>query len=450
MHQSQLPTFIQELVYGSYLKVADRLHGPDALTRDLSFAQDLFTALAIDWRRWPRVTITGSKGKGSTSALLASILQASGERVGLVSSPEMRSFNERIRIDGRCVSFELLEEVAQEIFPAVHSITSQIEPPNYLGPGGVILALAAKIFARSNVSALVVEAGRGGEYDEARLLQAPVSILTPIMLEHQDKLGATVQEIARTKAYISAPGSSIIMSPQTESVQSVVREVATQVGATILAVNKDIWVEEAQSNPDGVVCTIRSDERSYRDLHIPLAGLHQAENAATALLAAKTLQQAGANYTEEGVYEGLSRVRWPGRAQVLQQSPWVLVDGAINRESAQQICELVRHYPAKRITAVISVPKPKDLAGVCEEIARIADRIILTELPVPTLTWYEDAVHIASLSSPDVHSIIPAENAFRFVMDEVQADEGILLLGTQSFVGSALDFWNIDTCTLWK
>jgi folylpolyglutamate synthase/dihydropteroate synthase len=98
---------------------------------------------------------------------------------------------------------------------------------------------------------------------------------------------------------------------------------------------------------------------------------------------------------------------------------------------------------------VVSVPKPKDLAGVCDEVAKVADRIILTEFPTPTLTWYEDAPHIASMYSSDVQLITPTENAFTAIMNEVQPDEGIILLGTQSFVGSALNFWHVDTDVLW-
>src|SRR4051812_21697392 len=106
MHQSPKLGFVMDLVYGSYLRAAEQLHGPDVVTRDLSCSHDLFKILNIQWERWPRVTVTGSMGKGSTTALLSSILQASGERVGLVSSPEMRNFNERIRMNGRYVSDE--------------------------------------------------------------------------------------------------------------------------------------------------------------------------------------------------------------------------------------------------------------------------------------------------------------------------------------------------------
>lgn len=438
-----------DLVYGSYLRVADQIHGLDASTRDLSFAQDVLERLHIHWGRWPRVTITGSKGKGSTAVLLASILQASGEHVGLISSPEMRDFNERIRINGRCVSDEELELAAHEIAPAVYAVTSRLTPPQYLGPGGVIMALAATIFMKSEVSVLVVEAGRGGEYDETRLIEATVSVLTPIMLEHPDKLGPTIQDIARTKTYITAPGRPIVSAPQVDAVQSIIAEVATELGSPIQSVYSDIFIDELRSDPQGVLCNIRIGEIVYPNLQISLAGVHQAENAATAILAAHTLATYGVKCTTEGIYAGTRRVQWPGRAQILQLKPWVLVDAAINRESAKQICDLVRHYPAKRITSVVSVPRPKDLDGLCAEVAQVADCIVLTEVSIPTLTWYADAPRIASQYSSDVQYIPLAEHAFDTVMRQAQPDEGILLLGTQSFVGSVLHFWNVDTCNVW-
>jgi dihydrofolate synthase/folylpolyglutamate synthase len=449
MYQSSQLGFVINLVYGSYLRAAKQLHGLDAVTRDLSFSRDLFKTLNIRWDRWPCVTVTGSKGKGSTAVLLSSILQASGERVGLISSPKMRNFNERIRMNGHCVSDEELEMAAREISSPVLAMMSQITPPRYIGPGGVILALAATIFAKSNISVLVVEAGRGGEYDEARLIEAPVSVLTPIMLEHPDKLGATVQEIARTKTYITAPGSLIITAPQSESVQAVIHDVAEKLHSSVLSVHADIIIENAKHGPNEVICDIRSGDMTYKNLHVSLAGLHQAENAATAILAAQMLATYGVRCTVDGIYTGLRRVRWPGRAQILQQHPWVLVDGAINRESAQQICDLVHHYPAKRIHAIVGVPKPKDLDGVCSEVAKIADRIVLTEVSVPNLTWYDDASSVASRYTSNVHFIPSATEAFAAVMSQVQSDEGILLLGTQSFVGSALQFWNVDTCKIW-
>jgi dihydrofolate synthase/folylpolyglutamate synthase len=446
MHQSSKLGFVLDLVYGSYLRAAEQLHGLDASTRDLSFSRDLFKILNIRWDRWPRVTVTGSKGKGSTAVLLASILQASGEQVGLITSPEMYHFNERIRLNGRCVSDEELEMAAHEISSPVLTMRSQITPPHYIGPGGIILALAATIFAKSAVSVLVVEAGRGGEYDEARLIEAQVSVLTPIMLEHPEKLGATVQEIARTKTAITAKGRPIVTAPQSDEVLSVIRDVAEKLHSSV---HSAIFIEHSAYTPDGVICDIRVGATSYKNLQVSLAGLYQAENAATAILAAQTLTSYGIKCTADGISNGVRRVRWPGRAQIVRQQPWILVDCTMHREAAQHICELVRSSPAKRIHALVGVPKPKDLDGVCYEIAKVAERIVLTEVSSSTITWYDNAVSIASQYHSNVEFIPSATEALVAVMSQVQPDEGILVLGTPALVGSALHFWQVDTCSIW-
>ncbi len=449
-HKELMPDLIWELVYHSYRRAAEYLHGPDAVTRKPEFTAELLALLGLDFRRYKSVSVAGSKGKGSTSVCLASILQASGERVGFISSPEMQRFNERIRIDGRSVSDEVLLAAAEKIAPAVRALTARLEPPDYLGPGGVILALGATIFAEAGVTTVVVEAGRGGEYDESRLVEADISVLAPIMLEHPDKLGDTVQEIARTKTRITAPGHPIITAPQTDEVQAIIEEVARQLGSPVLSSRELARIEAVRRDPTGVLCVVHLPEKTYRDLRIALPGQHQAENAAVAILAAHQLAQYGAQCTDTGIREGLQRVYWPGRAQTLQQHPWAVLDGAINREAAAHICEIVQDYPARRITAVVCVPRPKDLDGLCEQIAQIADRIILTEVPAPMLSWYEDAATIAGRHCEHVEMIPDTEQAFRQALQETAPDEGLLLLGTQTFVGAALHFWKIDTDVVYQ
>lgn len=448
-HKALMPDIIWELVYSSYRRAAEHLHGLDAVTRNLEHSRELFALLGIDFQRWPRVSVTGSKGKGSTSVLIASILQASGQRVGLISSPEMRRFNERIRVDGQCVSNETLLAAAHTIAPAVRSLISRLTPPQYLGPGGVILALGATIFAREQVSALVVEAGRGGEYDEARLVEADVSVLTPVMLEHADKLGPTVEDIARTKAHITAPGRPIVTAPQARVVQAVIERVGEHLGSRVFSVASAARIDPLLHDLQGVRCDIQVQDQVYRNLHIPLPGRHQAENAAAAILAGHLLARQGVLCTPEGVSLGLSRVRWPGRAQVLLQHPRVLLDGAINHESAAALCELLEQEPLRRRIALVCVPRPKDLDGLCARIAPIVEKIVVTRVPAPNLHWYEDAAAIAARHCSNVEEVMQTEEALCAVLNEAGPDDDVLLLGTQSFLGAALHFWNVDTCAIW-
>lgn len=437
------------LVYDSYLLAVDQLHDLDRFTRDISLSQRLLQSIGVDYHQWPSITVTGSKGKGSASVLTASLLSSLGYRVGLITSPHMRSFNERIRINGQCVSDEELAEAARVVAPYVKVLTKDLTPPQYLGPGGVILALAGIVFQRAGVDAIVVEAGRGGEYDEARLVDADVSVLTPIMLEHPDKLGSTVVEIADTKARIARPGANIITSPQQPDILQVISNVAMEVGCSLLQVGSDAQILRASNGVLGVTCDIAVRGHTFENLHVGLAGLHQAENAAAALLAVSALPQVRRELDGQQAKVALSRVHWPGRAQVLQRDPWVFLDGAINADSARHACAIAVEFPARLVTAVISIPRPKDIHGVCRQVAHLAKRMIVTEVDTPSLSWYPDAMQIASQYCDSVRFIPGANLALGVALDELGSEDGLIALGTQSFVGVALEQWDINTCTLW-
>ncbi len=445
-----LPDALSVLVHGSYLKVVDAIHDRlDRDARDISVSRELWSRLGTDFTRWPRVVVAGSKGKGSTSAMLASILAACDERVGLVTSPHLRVFNERIRVDGRCVTDGELDDAVAAIGPAVEQLSDELTPPRYLGQGGAILALAEHIFVKSGVTAVVVEAGRGGEYDEARLVEADVSVLTPMMLEHPDKLGASVEEIAATKSWIVKPGSDVVVAPQTDGPRSVIAGILSELNARAGWVGSDVAVRNVRSGTDRTVFDLRVEGESIDNLEVQLAGRHQAENAAAAVLAARALAGHGVGWSPAGVREGLSRLRWPGRVQLLQRRPWVLLDAAINGESVQHLCEVSRGYPARNITAVVCVPKPKDLDGVAREVARVAQKIIVTEVESPALHWYDDAAAIAARYSDNVVPIASGYEAIARALAESAEEDGVLLVGTISFLGVSLDYWEADTCALW-
>jgi dihydrofolate synthase/folylpolyglutamate synthase len=150
--------------------------------------------------------------------------------------------------------------------------------------------------------------------------------------------------------------------------------------------------------------------------------------------------------------QGLKRVRWPGRVHLLQQHPWILLDGTINRASASIIGEIIQAYATKHITAILCIPRPKDLDGVCATIAPFVQQIIvteITEIDAPTLTWYPDARTIASRYCRNSLAITDVNEAFDHTLSRMQPEDGLLLLGTQSFVGAALDFWQVETSAVW-
>lgn len=415
------------LVYGSYLRVAENLYGPDEVTRKPEFTRLLFRKLGISWDRWPRAVVVGSKGKGSTALFLSSILAASGERVGTVTSPHLVSFTERIRVDGRCVSVEELEQAARSISSVVEDVQKTIRPPEYVGPQGIILSLAWTIFRKRGVTAVVVEAGRGGEYDEAGCIDPQVIVLTPVMGEHKDKLGHSPEAIARTKVRIAPAGSVIVSAAQTPRVHSVIQTIAKERGCSVSFVEANV----------------------SQDITVPVGGEYQIHNASLAVLAAKKLTGFGVTITKEGVLTGLQKVKLYGRLQVLGNKPLVVLDGTINRESAGFACDYVKAR-VKRVIPVVAIPKPKDLEGVLSEVSRISDTVILTELAKPShISWYGNAQKVALTYFPAVRVIKPSERAYKTAMNDAGENGAVLLLGTQVFVGNALSFWNINPCSIW-
>jgi dihydrofolate synthase/folylpolyglutamate synthase len=449
VYEFPMSPLLKEIVYGSYLLAKKDLHGYDDATRFVSITQQLFDELFLSFDKWPRVTVTGSKGKGSTSVLLSSILSASGEKVGLVISPHLRRFNERIRIDGKCVTNEDLEQAAEEIAPVVRSLISRIKPPEYIGPGGVVLALAAKLFIKYKVTAIVIEAGRGGEYDETRLVEGNISIITPVMLKHADKIGPGLSDIARTKTLITYPKSTIITAPQKPEVLRIIKSVANELSSPVLEVGKAIQITRSKQIKDSLY-DLQGEGFTYKDIFVALAGAYQVENAAAAVLAARLLTQFGTSCTPEGVSQGLKQVRWSGRCQFLHDDPWIFLDGAINKISAEYVIDIIKVKSAKRITAVLSIHNEQDLEGVCSVLAGCVDSVILTSVHSDTLNWNKTVLLKNTKKYFKNSQYIPdVKEAFTLVQNTVKKDEGVVLLGHQSFVGEALSFWNIDTCRLW-
>jgi dihydrofolate synthase/folylpolyglutamate synthase len=342
-----------------------------------------------------------------------------------------------------------LEDAAERIADVTRKLVFSLTPPRYLGPGGAILALAATIFADNDVSVVIVESGRGGEFDESSLIDPTVTVITPIMREHPDKLGSTVEAIAETKARIAAPGSTIVCAPQSEEVMRVIERVAAERACDVERVDIETTIFGSVSDIHGTTSDIRVGNDVYSGLRTTLLGPHQTQNLATALLAGRAIHRHGATWTRAGIYEGARRLVWPGRLQLLQRKPWVLLDAAINGESARFACEITRLFPSDRMVAVVSIPVPKDIEGVCREVSRVAGTVITCNVPSPALSWYPNAAEIASRYAENVVHFDEPEPAFAAALERAGPAGGVLLLGTISFLTAALKYWDRDACALW-
>ncbi len=331
------------------------------------------------------VHITGSKGKGSTAAMIASILGHSGAHTALFSSPHLHSFTERIRLDGSPVSPEEFAAGLTAIRPAVEAEQASVHGD--VSTFGVLTALffwLARAQAK-RVDWQVVEVGLGGSFDATNVFETvDVAVITPISLEHTAILGDTVEAIAHDKAGIVKPGTICVLAPQkSPEVAEVVRARCEEVGAKLIDVAADYRADVTEKHVYGQAFRLRGP-RGVRTLRLQMLGRHQVDNALTAVAAVEALRAAGHDIGERAITDGLARTKVPGRLEVMGQGPLIVADGAHNGESAAALATALREYfEWKRCFLVLGVTRDKDLRAIGFELANLAEMIVCCSFQNP-------------------------------------------------------------------
>ncbi len=337
----------------------------------------LLARLGNPHRRSLSLHVAGTKGKGSTCAFVASILQAAGYRVGLYTSPHLVSFQERIQVNRQPIPEEALADVVTHLQPLATRDLTFFE---------VTTACAFLYFAQVQVDIAVIEVGLGGRLDATNVLIPKVTAITPISLDHMPKLGNTLERIAREKAGIVKSGVPLVVAPQPRQALEIFREVARDRQAPLHLIEEQVQIEGVQLSPMGSRCRLRTPQGVYPDLEIPLLGRHQLMNAATAVRMVELLsdQRRESSLTAQAVREGLFKTIWPGRCQLLEGVPPILLDGAQNAASAQTLRATAEElFPERPVCLVLGVSLEKDLAGIASVLGPWAKRLILTRAQVP-------------------------------------------------------------------
>jgi dihydrofolate synthase/folylpolyglutamate synthase len=346
-----------------------------AFTREpdenLSRERALLAALGNPQQAYRIAHIAGSKGKGSTSAILAAMLQATGQRVGLYTSPDLHTYRERIRIEGEPISEATLVTLVAQVREALARVDPAVGP--YI-TWEVVTALAFLAFREAGVDSAVIEVGLGGRLDATSVVAPPalcVSAITSISYDHMAVLGDTLTMIAHEKAGIIKPGVPVYTSARDSEALAEIGRVASERGAPLTRIGLTHAADCAytyalgRASATGQTFDVMTPTRAYRDLELPLLGEHQAQNAALALALAESL-----GLGEAAIREGLRRVRWQGRMQVVAREPWRVVDGAHNADSLRALfAGLRRHFTFERLVLVFGAMADKDLDGMLHEIA---------------------------------------------------------------------------------
>jgi dihydrofolate synthase/folylpolyglutamate synthase len=324
------------------------------------------------------IHVTGSKGKGSTSSMIAGILLRNGWTTALYTSPHLHSFTERIALDGEAVSPEEFAAGLEAIRAAVEAEQESVH--GNVSTFGVLTALFFWLVRAQipRVEWQVVEVGLGGTFDATNVFDSlDVAVITPISLEHTAILGDTPAEIARDKAGIIKPGSVCVLSRQQDAaVVEVVRGRCAEVGATLVEVAKEYEAEVIERHVYGQSFSVEGKGRT-RELRTPMLGHHQVENAATAVAVADVLRTRGHQIDESAIANGIAYTRVPGRLEVMGQRPLIVADGAHNAESAAALAHALREYfEWRRCFLVIGATRDKDIRGMGFKLARLADMIV--------------------------------------------------------------------------
>ena len=335
---------------------------------DLGRMRALLDALGRPHLSTPTVHVTGTKGKGSTSAMVASILRASGFSVGLYTSPHLHTMRERVQVNGAPLSEEDFAATLEAVWPSVEALSGE-----GVTTFETLTAMAFHAFAERRLDWQVLEVGMGGTLDATNTVESPqVCVITSISLDHTKILGDTVEAIARDKAGIIKLGATVVTAPQPPGVIAVLQEACDAVGAELVQTAERYDWRVTGFDLRGQFFQVGGPKGAWEGW-IPLLGEHQVENAICAIAAAEALAERGAAVPHDAVLRGLAGVSWPARLEVLQERPLVVADGAHNPYSAERLVQAVDHYfGARRRVLLFGASLGHDLRGIVQALAALA------------------------------------------------------------------------------
>jgi dihydrofolate synthase/folylpolyglutamate synthase len=338
---------------------------PSRMVPDLDRIRALAELLDHPERTYPSVHVTGTNGKTTTTRLIARILCAHGLATGVYTSPHLRSVTERIALCEQDISEQEFAETYSHLEPFLREVDERGERVTYFE---TLTALAYLWFADKPADAVVFEVGMGGEWDATNLIDAKVAVVRAVGVDHPE-LGSTVEEVAREKAGIIKPGATVITdeSEAYETLQ-VITSRTDELGAKRLIRGKHFYLEYPAQAVGGQVLNVSGVKGSYSDLFLPLYGLHQAENAAAAIVAAEEFL--GRELDEVTLRDALAGATSPGRLEVVSRHPLILLDGAHNPDAARRLPPtLAEAFVWKRLHLVLGVLETKDVAGIVSALA---------------------------------------------------------------------------------
>ena len=392
------------------------------------------------------VHVTGTNGKTSTTRFIERILREHGLRTGRFLSPHLVKLNERMAIDGESISDERLVTIWNEIEPILELVDAELaaEGEHALTFFEALAVLAFSVFADAPVDVLVLEVGIGGEWDSTNVADGDVAVFSPISLDHLERIGNSITEIAQTKSGIIKPGAFVVSATQHEEAAKVLETKACEVGEHYRPYGYGWHLISSEAVPGGTKFSVQGLAGEYHDLFLPVHGSYQAENAALALVAAEAFLGGGQQrIMDDIVRAAFADASSPGRLQVVSKHPLIVLDAAHNPSGATSLAEAVREtFKADFALGVISILAEKDAGAILRELEPALNQIIVTQssspraIPVDELQTLADEI----FGSSRVQAVANPWHALEKAKQILPKQDGAMIVasGSITLVGDIL------------
>ena len=430
-----------------------------AETFDLARMVNLLAALDNPQARYPILHVAGTKGKGSVSAICASALRAAGYRTGFYASPHLLDFCERAQINGAYIPRQTVAEIVAAMRPLVERIPG-------LTTFELTTALAFQHFARENVDVAVIEVGLGGRLDATNVVTPLVTVITSLSYDHTYLLGESLAQIAGEKGGIIKSGVPVVTAPQQTEALEVLERLAAERGAPLTLVGRDwlfrpvahslqsqtfeVWSAREQQQLNALRARGHPVQWRPTRFEMPLLGRYQVENATVAYAALAALRERGLPLSPDAIREGLGTVRWPGRFEILGRHPFLVLDGAHNRDSTQKLVTALNDYfPGRRRLLIFGASSDKDVTGMLADLLKpevgtardIIAGVILTQAVHPRAQDPEELAELAQGNDVPIEVISPVAQALEHALQLASPDDVIVACGSLFIVAEARAAW---------
>lgn len=410
--------------------------GHETLTLKLGLrtTELLLHALGDPQTSYPSVQIAGTNGKGSTAVVLDSICRAAGIKTGLFTSPHLVSITERIRIDGREISqpaFAELTTAVRELAQYLVKAGELAAPPTFFEQ---VTANALLAFKQARVDVAILETGLGGRLDSTTVARARTIAITPIALDHQEHLGETLAQIAAEKAAIIGANVTVVVAPQPQAALDVILRRCEEVGVAPRLNGCQSQILGATS--DGRMrVTFQTAEDCYQEVQLGLRGRYQVTNVSLAIQLAESLRERGFHVPRAAIIQGLEQAQHPGRLELYEGQPAVLLDGAHNPAGACALRQYLDEFVPQPITLVFGAMRDKHLKEMADALFPRARRLILTQPDNSRAASVEMLQRYAGNATEQITIEPSAKRAIRLAFNQTPADGFISVTGSLYLVG---------------